>query len=254
MSTAEMSASVAGRDWPVPVDAPPSFLSCPQKVGVNEYEPHLGGRCNYAAELENLDKLMLKVQLYLEDINELNNTVVCIVGDHGEMLGDHSLVGKKVPWQASISVPLVCFGPGIAPGIEHSGPVTTLDLGGTFMDLAGTKANADMTTQSLRPLLMGGEPTRDYVSSGLDNWRLVVQQIEGVSYKLVCCRGPCAEPKSSTAASSSGEGWHALLYNTQADLFDMNPISGKPEIVEKLRMHLPAGWCPANAISAEVHS
>jgi hypothetical protein len=254
MSTADMSASVAGRDWPVPVDAPASFLSCPQKLGVNEYEPHSGGRCNYAAELENLDKLMLKVQLYLEDIKEMNHTVVCIVGDHGEMLGDHSLVGKKVPWQASIGVPLVCFGPGIEKGVEYKGPVTTLDLGGTFMDLAGTKANEDMTTQSLRPLLMGGEPTRDFVSSGLDKWRLVVQQIEGVSYKLICCKGPCAEPNSIRAASSSVEEWNMLLYDTQADLFDMHPIAGKPEIVEKLRMNLPAGWCPTNAISVEVHS
>ena len=247
-----MSASVAGRDWPVPVDAPASFLSCPQKLGVNEYEPHFGGRCNYAAELENLDMLMLKVQRYLERIDEANNTVVCIVGDHGEMLGDHSLLGKKVPWQASISVPLVCFGPGIAKGIEYHGPVTTLDLGGTFMELAGTTANEDMTTQSLRPLLTGGEPRRDYVMSGLDNWRLVVQQIDDVSYKLVCCKGPCSEPNSSPEASLSLEEWNMLLYDTQADRFDMHPIANKPEIVEELRTHLPAGWCPAATVSANV--
>jgi membrane-anchored protein YejM (alkaline phosphatase superfamily) len=86
MSTAEMSASVAGRDWPAPFNAPTYLLSCPQKFGVNAYEPQLGGRCNYAAELENIDKLMSHVELYLEDTEQLNNTIVCIVGDNGEML------------------------------------------------------------------------------------------------------------------------------------------------------------------------
>lgn len=160
-----MSASVVGRgrDWLAPFNAPAYFLSCPQKLGVNEYEPQLGGRCNYAAELEDIDKLMSEVQDYLDDTNQLNNTIVCIVGDHGEMLGDHRMSGKKLPWQASISVPLVCSGPGIEKAIGHNWPVTTLDLAGTFMDFAGTTANEDMTTRSLRPILTGGQPSRRYV-------------------------------------------------------------------------------------------
>jgi arylsulfatase A-like enzyme len=212
-----------------------TFYHVLRSLRVNAYEPQLGGRCNYAAELENIDKLMSHVELYLEDTEQLNNTIVCIVGDHGEMLGDHAMLGKKLPWQASISVPLVCYGPGIEKGIEHNGPVTTLDLAGTFMDFAGTTANEDMTTQSLRPILTGGQPTRDYVSSGFDKWRVVVQQVENVSYKLVCCEGPCDEPTASTSTTVEDKGWNTLLYDTQADRFDMNPINDKPDVVELLR-------------------
>jgi arylsulfatase len=249
-----MSASVAGRDWPAPFNAPAYVLSCPQKLGVNEYEPHWGGRCNYAAELENIDKLMSEVQLYLEDTNQLNNTIVCIVGDHGEMLGDHNMYGKKLPWQASISVPLVCYGPGIEKGIEYNRPVTTLDLAGTFMDFAGTTANGDMTTQSLRPILTGGQTTRGYVSSGLDMWRVVVQQVDNVSYKLVCCKGPCDEPTASTTTTVQHKKWNTLLYDTQADRFDMHPIEDKPDVLEMLRQNLPSGWCPSADIPVKVHT
>jgi hypothetical protein len=255
MSTAEMAASVAGRVWPAPFDAPANLLECPQKLGVDENEPHFGGRCNYAAELENIDKLMASVQLYLKRARELNNTVVCIVGDHGEMLGDHHMHGKKLPWQASISVPLVCFGPGIAEGLEYKDPVTTLDLPGTFMDFAGATANEDMTTQSLRPLLTGGKPTRDHVSSGLAYWRLVVQKVGAVSYKLICCEDSCKAPASSTTTPApSIDGWQMLLYDTQ-DRFDMNPINDKPDVVEKLRKNLPSGWCPTTpVISSAEHA
>ena len=188
MSTAEMSASVAGRDWLVSVDVPASFLSSPQTLGVNEYEPHVGGRCNYAVELENLDKVMLKVQLYLKDIYELNNTVVCIVGDYEEMLGDGTVAGQY-------KCPACLFR---ARHCERNRTHRPGNNSLSWWNIHGPGGN-----EGERPLLMGGKPTSDNVSSGLDNWRLVVQQIEGVTYTLVCCRGPRAEPNSSTTASSS---------------------------------------------------
>jgi arylsulfatase A-like enzyme len=196
--------------------------------------------------LENLDKLMSNIHDYLKVSKLIDNTIVCIVGDHGEMLGDHGILGKKVPWQASISVPLVCFGPGIKEGIVYKDPVTTLDLPGTFMDFAGTKPNDDMTTQSLRSFMTEGTlPTREFVSSGLMKWRLVVQVVDDVAYKLICCKGPCS-PAPKSVKPPVGD-WHMLLYDTQADRFDMSPIEDKPDVVEKLRKNLPDGWCPDEA-------
>jgi Sulfatase len=287
MSTASMAASVVNRTWPPPFDAPSSLLSCPQQQqmqnnnSMKEDEPQMGGRCNYAAELEHLDRLMAKIYHSLpnEDSNGKNQTVICIVGDHGDMLGDHSMMGKKVPWQGSIRVPMICFGPGIVRGLVYNSPVTTLDLVGTFLDMAQTVPNPDMTTKSLRPILSGegGESVREYVSSGLNNWRLVIQEIDHRTYKLICCRGSCHEPKKMerwkddrndtttittrtplvdvslgitpsgddtiSTSSSSATNWNLLLYDT-SDEFDMNPIDNKPEIVNLLRDRLPKGWCP----------
>ena len=109
-----------------------------------------------------------------------------------------------MPWQGSVSVPLLCAGldtkrnvvrVGAAPvsllllsllcsptftwrilarrprhhqTIQRS--VTTMDLAGTFLEYAGVSPDKGMTTASLRGLLSGkGEYSRDYISSGLQS-------------------------------------------------------------------------------------
>lgn len=157
-------------------------------------------------------------------MGQTNNTIVCVSSDHGEMLGDHEEFGKTVPWQGSVSVPLVCVGrpQGILVGQVIDIPVSTMDMAGTFIDYAESQVHIahchvlraqmqttdatlcvlqpakGMTTQSLRCLLDGTCVThpegqyRDYVSSGLGVWREVVQQINSsITYKFICCRGSC---------------------------------------------------------------
>ncbi|EJK75335.1 hypothetical protein THAOC_02942 [Thalassiosira oceanica] len=138
---------------------------------------------------------------------ELDRTIVVVSGDHGENLGDNGFEGKGLPWQASVSVPLLIAGPGVARGHIHGGPVATLDLGGTFLDLAGVSRLAKgMTTMSLRRYFGWAfdddtPNPRQHVSSGWDNWRLVVKWLptptpgedggadDMTSFKLICCRG-----------------------------------------------------------------
>eukprot|EP00543_Licmophora_paradoxa_P017157 CAMPEP_0202461358 /NCGR_PEP_ID=MMETSP1360-20130828/48993_1 /ASSEMBLY_ACC=CAM_ASM_000848 /TAXON_ID=515479 /ORGANISM="Licmophora paradoxa, Strain CCMP2313" /LENGTH=407 /DNA_ID=CAMNT_0049083355 /DNA_START=5 /DNA_END=1228 /DNA_ORIENTATION=- len=244
--TSEMASSVHKRKWPDPADSViAQHWSCPEYGG----NPEFGGRCNYGAELERLDNLMKSIvdQVTLED------TMVCITGDHGEMLGDHNLGGKKVPWQPSISVPLLCMGAGIQVGKTYGDPVTTLDLPGTFMEVAGVEKAEKMTTQSLVPALTTpSQPlTRQTVHSGLDEWRAVIRSINGVSWKLVCCIGKCQSAPTGTPEPS--KGWSLLLYDTEADPDDMISLHWEnPNIVATLRQDLPRGWCPnTNGVTAK---
>lgn len=70
----------------------------------------------------------------------------------------------------------------------NADPVTTLDLVGTFLELGGVSLDPSMTTQSLWSAMAHYQPSpRKVIHSGLQEWRLVVQKIGGVSYKLVCC-------------------------------------------------------------------
>ena len=97
------------------------------------------------------------------------------------MLGDHGDKDKSKPWEGSAHVPLMCSGPGIAKGQTVTIPVATMDMAGTFMDFADATPEPHMTTQSFRGLLEGKsgavQDYRPYVSSGLNNFRMVVQQI-----------------------------------------------------------------------------
>merc|ERR1712048_661299 len=134
--TGDMADSVTDRTWPQPVDAKKPD-ECPNVPG----EPADGGRCNYAAEIENLDRLFGLVLDKVQHLGEMGQTLVVISSDHGEMLGDHNTGGKSKPWEASAFVPLVAFGGsdsiGIPAGEVRSSPVATMDLAGTFMDYAG---------------------------------------------------------------------------------------------------------------------
>lgn len=243
--TSKMASDVRERQWPKPVDANQvwvDYWKCPDFTGGPQY----GGRCNYGGELERLDALMKSI-VEKDHVLQTNNTIVCITGDHGEMLGDHNMGGKKVPWQPSIMVPLVCMGPGIIAGKVYSDPVATLDLGGTFLELAGVAKPDDkhMTTESLLPVMTSNNKPlpREVVHTGLEQWRAVIRLIDGVSWKLVCCIGDCPNAPSWTAKAV--KGWNVLLYDTEADPDDMASLHREhPEIVGLMSHDLPKGWCP----------
>eukprot|EP00730_Choanoeca_flexa_P002915 TRINITY_DN11228_c0_g1_i11.p1 TRINITY_DN11228_c0_g1~~TRINITY_DN11228_c0_g1_i11.p1 ORF type:complete len:471 (+),score=73.33 TRINITY_DN11228_c0_g1_i11:2-1414(+) len=255
--TARMHDAEAGRRYPPPVDNPNlnSTESC-----MATQEPSNGKRCDYAAELENLDRLFFVVVNAIPE-SERGNTLICVSSDHGEMLWDHGDIGKTLPWQGSASVPLICQGLDVKQGQTVSSlPVTTMDLAGTFLDYAGVPSDTNMTTMSLRPLLTATDSHayRSHVSSGLQasnfgengddggkgyNWRMVLKSINGTIYKYICCKGDCPG-KPSTAPKATPDGYSRLLYNVEADPFDMAPIHNH-DLKTALHPLLPAALkCP----------
>lgn len=256
--TAQMHDAMNNRTFPKPVDSKIKADNC-MKTG----EPSNGFRCDYASEIENLDEKMKSIVDYVDELGELDDTIIIFASDHGEMLGDHNDHGKTMPWQGSASVPMIFVGKGIKKGKQLSVPVTILDLGGTFMDYAGAQPTSNMTTQSLRPLLEGKIHTRPHIQSGLQsgkfkskdmleyipdtenpdasgyNWRMVVKQYnESTTLKFICCIGVCKGAPSNVGPPV--DGWSQLLYNTVADPFDMNNLAADfPEEVSELRALLP---------------
>ena len=238
--TGPMYDSVAGRVWPEPTDFTKVTSVC-QATGQPSNDQD---RCNYAAEIENLDKLFVQVVAQVEAMNEMDNTIICVSSDHGEMLHDHGDTGKSMPWQGSASVPLICKGPGVVKGATVSRPVATLDMSGTFLDYAGVKLAENMTTVSLRPMLEGKTDYKDVISSGLDNWRMVVKEDtadDGVtkgSFKYICCKEKC--PGLPSTGPSPVNGWTEMLINVSEDLFDMHDLApANPKLSASLRALLP---------------
>jgi arylsulfatase len=130
-------AAVANRTFPPAVDAGGvSRVAGGEQHCAPTGEPSSGhaSRCDYAAEMENLDRLFgLVLGELAADEGVTANTLTVFASDHGEMLGDHGDTGKTFPWQASASVPLIISGPGVRVGVEAR-PVATLDLAATFLD------------------------------------------------------------------------------------------------------------------------
>lgn len=169
--TRRMEKLVRGRIFP----QPNGCTTCSAKTNVLIRE-------NYTAMVENIDRW---VGIYLEKLRErgeLENTLVVFCSDHGEMLGDHNFWGKTVPYQPSVSVPLIVAGPGVKPLGASDALVSTMDLAATFLDYAGLRRPGDMDSRSLRPVLEGkAKKHREAVTSALGPWRLV---FDG-RYKLI---------------------------------------------------------------------
>ena len=55
----------------------------------------------------------------------LDSTYIIFTSDHGEMLGDHGLFQKQLPYEPSMHIPLIMSGPGIKrrPGFRRAGRV-----------------------------------------------------------------------------------------------------------------------------------
>lgn len=247
VTTDMRNAASDGRDWPEAEDNPkrntPGGACDPvaKPTGTRN-------RCNYAAEIENLDRLFSLVIAEVEARGEKDNTVICVASDHGEMLGDHGDVDKSKPWEGAAHVPLMCMGPGILANHTVTVPVATMDMAGTFMDFAGTNPAAGMSTRSLRPLLEGKGAQegnyRDFVSSGLSNFRLVVQQQDdGTQYKYICCKGACPSAPSTAPKPTSPSAYVEMLIDIVQDPYDMHDLApSKRDVVKKMRALLPLAY------------
>ncbi len=93
------------------------------------------------------------------------NTYVFFISDHGEMLGDHYLWRKSLPYEASARVPFLLSGPDIPEQGVCSRPVGLQDILPTCCDIAGLDVPDHVTGQSLMPLACGDEsaPWREFL-------------------------------------------------------------------------------------------
>ncbi len=142
----------------------------PDAVDCSFAEANRGVRQNYAAMIENIDRLSGEIIEVLRQRGELENTVIVYAADHGEMMGDHGLYGKSKPGQGSIHIPMVISAPalGVRCGETNQSPVELQDLCNTFLDYAGVEHRNGLDSQSLRPILEGqSDRVRDLAVSEL---------------------------------------------------------------------------------------
>eukprot|EP01083_Nonionella_stella_P065903 173081_1 len=235
--TKSMNETVNDRDLPYPMD-------------VSQHEQTsdmLVTRRDYVAEIENLDKAFGKVIDKIRDMGQYENTLICVSSDHGEMLGDFNIWGKSKPWAASTNVPFACMGPGVKRNHVIDKYVTNMDLAGTFLDYTNTEVNTDMSTVSLRSFLNGSwtnaqNEYRDYVLSGLGDWRMVVTDINAsVTWKFVCCKKACPERYFDV---ESKDGLVQLLFNIAHDLYEETNVAHMyPLVVKEMRSLIPLHFC-----------
>jgi arylsulfatase A-like enzyme len=116
----------------------------------------------------------------------LDNTIVVLVGDHGESLGDHNYYfgHGRLAYDANSRVVLLIRPPGGVTGCRIDWPVATFGVAPTLLDMIGLRAPDEWESQSLWPVANGGAGAEfvfteagyqpDYLMAVRDNqWKLI---------------------------------------------------------------------------------
>lgn len=109
---------------------------------VGPIPPHLlkRARAGYYGHMTHIDYQLDRVFFTLKEYDQLDNTFICFVSDHGEMMGDHTMFRKAYPYDGSARVPLIFAGPrgsSILPNRSYDQVVELRDLMPTLLDCAG---------------------------------------------------------------------------------------------------------------------
>lgn len=126
-----------------------------------------------AESLYVVDEQVAETLETLEDLGELDDTVVVFTSDNGYLIGEHGLLQfKRLPYQSSLRTPTILTGPGIPGGEERSDPVLTTDFAPTFLDLAGARTDRVMDGQSVLDVARDGDRgwARPVLTEAGPNW------------------------------------------------------------------------------------
>ncbi|QDS96128.1 Choline-sulfatase [Roseimaritima multifibrata] len=137
---------------------------------------------------DNVGKLLER----MDEANLLENTLVIMTSDHGDLCYEHDRLNKGNPYEGSARVPmLIRFPRRIAAGKVYTQPVGTVDLTPTVMGLLGRDGNAadqgrdlsaELAGNSNSPIDPANPPITFLRSSGIKtNWVAAIDD----RYKLV---------------------------------------------------------------------
>ena len=114
---------------------------------------------DYLATVLAVDENIGRLMNYLEEIGELDNTIIVYTSDQGFFLGEHGWFDKRFMYEESMHTPLImCLPAGFDKRGDISQMVQNIDYAPTFLELAGAEIPADIQGESLLPLLKGENP------------------------------------------------------------------------------------------------
>jgi len=189
----------------------------------------------YDACIRSVDLMASKLLRELRAMGLLETTIVALVGDHGESLGQHNYFfgHGRLPYEDSARVPLMIRLPGGVEPRRITLPVAAFDLAPTLLELAGITPPSEMEARSLLPLLRG-EQTERYVFMECGYQRDYMLAVWHRQWKLIHIPSPI-DRQFMTGAEYE-------LYDLRHDPGELdNVYSSRPQVAAKLRRVL-AEW------------
>ncbi|MEZ6042702.1 MAG: sulfatase [Planctomycetaceae bacterium] len=111
---------------------------------------------------DNVGRLLIRLSMS----GQLQNTLIMMTSDHGDLCYEHDRLNKGNPYEGSARVPMLVSFPGrIKAGQAYTKPIGTVDVTPTIMGLLNLPANADDQGRNLASDLRDAKGTEDSVKS-----------------------------------------------------------------------------------------
>ena len=150
--------------------------------------------------IQGVDDMIELVVNRLEALGVLDDTYIFFSSDHGYKLGEWRVgCSKQHPSESDVHVPFFARGPGIAPGTTVAALGSNIDIGPTFLDIAGLPANPQHDGVSLMPLLTAARGSAALAEAEA-GWRssLIIEYLSVGTYyndhAVQWLSGPAATP------------------------------------------------------------
>ena len=171
----------------------------------------------------------------VDDIADLQNTVIVFTADHGMSVGRHGLVGKQNIYEHTLRVPY------IVAGAVNGTPINTgvsdkniylHDSMPTLLELSGITANDSVQAQSFAAELSTDQATRDGFAG---------HQVVYGAYS----RGTSNHVQRSVKVEDGGDTWKMIhypkinrtqLFNLAADPDETDDLSRDPQYADVMNM------------------
>jgi arylsulfatase A-like enzyme/Flp pilus assembly protein TadD len=220
-------------------------------VPPNPYD-ELFARDLYQGEIAYADESLGRILAVLEERKVADRTLVVVVGDHGEGLGEHDeLTHSLLCYETTIRVPLIIKVPGSEGGIRIVDNVGTVDLAPTILDLMDLPTPDGVQGVSLRSYLDPGST----VKSAADRMYYAETLSPRIAYGWSEVRVLIDEPFKYIHSS------RPELYDLRSDPSERHDLSAeRPDVVESMRHQLeefvggrssPAAGDAAGEVDAE---
>ncbi len=197
---------------------------------MTDYQKKQAIACYYATVSE-IDSQFGRLIDKLEAAGQLDNTIIVVTTDHGELLGAHGLYCKNFSASEEIyNIPLIMAGPGIARGRVTTARVGLHDVCPTLLELTECEPIDGLDGLSFAKVLASPEENEEKFTTGFAEY-------SGARMHL-------------TQRVTWKDNWKFVfngydideLYNLADDPWEMNNLAENPDYENKLREMCEFMW------------
>jgi arylsulfatase A-like enzyme len=200
--------------------------------GTGEGQGLLDDLRTYYAMIENLDDNIGRLVTALREAGTLDDTIIALTADHGELLGSHGLLAKQRPWEESLGVPLIVSN--VGGGRVVAEPTCTEDLFPTLLGLADLTPRDPKPGLDLSPLARGEAETLDREGVLLE---FVAEMRPGLPFHDETWRGIRTRTAKYTVLGDAHGGRPWQFFDLEKDPYELHNVVDDPAYADRVAHH-----------------